>query len=46
MSRKCSKIKNLGEYHDVYLKAGVLLLCDVFEKSNDTYLNYYNLDTC
>ena len=43
---KVFKIKALGEYHDLYLKTDVLLLCDVCEKFIDMCLNYYQLDPC
>ena len=43
---KVFKIKNLGDYHDLYLKTHVLLLCDVFEKFIKVCLEYHCLDPC
>ena len=40
------KMKNMGDYHNHYLKNDVLLLTDVFEKFIKTCLNYYGLDPC
>ena len=37
-------LKNMGNYHDHYLKKNVLLLADVFEKFFDTSLRFCGLD--
>ena len=37
-------MKNMGDYHDHYLKKDVLLLADVLEKFFDTCLNFSGID--
>ena len=37
-------LKDMGEYHDLYLKSDVLLLADVFEEFRSVCLENYQLD--
>ena len=38
------EVKNMGEYHDLYLKSDVIFLADVFEEFRNVCLSYYKLD--
>ena len=38
------KIKNLGDYHDLYVQSDTLLLADVFENFRNMCLDIYELD--
>ena len=40
------KKNTIGDYHDIYLRTGVLLLVNVFDKFINTCLEYYELDPC
>ena len=38
------KIKDLGEYHDLYVQCDTLLLADVFENFRNKCIEIYQLD--
>ena len=38
------EIKNLGEYHDLYVQSDTLLLADVFQNFRDKCIEIYELD--
>lgn len=39
-------LKNLGEYHDLYVLSDTLLLADIFQNFRKLSLNFYKLDPC
>ena len=38
------EIKNLGEYHDLYVQSDALLLADVFKNFRNMFLKMYELE--
>ena len=42
--REVFEIKNLGEYHDLYVQCDTLLLPDVFENFRDKCIEIYGVD--
>ena len=39
------KLKNLGDYHDLYVQSDTLLLTDVFESFRNKFIEIYELDS-
>ena len=38
------RFRNLGEYHDLYLRTDIILLTNMFEVFRDTCIEHYSLD--
>lgn len=43
---KTFSLRDMGEYHDLYLRSDIILLADVFQNFKKTCLNYYGLGPC
>ena len=39
------EVKNLGEYHDLYVQSDTLLLADIFQKFRNMCIEIYELDS-
>ena len=39
-------MRNLGDYHDLYVPSDTLLLSDIFEEFRKTCIKEYELDPC
>ena len=39
------KLKNMGEFHDLYLKSDVLSSADIFEDFRKACMQYYKIDS-
>ena len=37
-------MKNLGDYHDLYVQCDILLLANVFENFRQKYIEIYQID--
>ena len=38
------KLKNVDDYHDLYVQSGILLFADIFENFRNKYIEIYELD--
>ena len=42
--RDIFELKNMGQYHDLYVQSNTLLIADIFEKFRNTCIKIYELD--
>ena len=41
---KAFKLKDLGQYHDLYVQSDTIQLCDIYENFRNIYIKVYELD--